>query len=102
MIDKQIGTKGIPDVHSNVFIHMSNIINGIIITTHITQSIIIKAMIRKTNFTRRPIINSDAVLSALIGYIPGALTAIRAISDDDSKYPESKIINKANIQNKKA
>ena len=99
---KQTGTNGIPAVHSNCFIHISNNISGSITTTHTITNTIISATSRNTNLTLRPIIKSDAACKARIGYIPGALTATSAIKDDDSKYPDSNIINAAKTKNTNA
>ena len=102
IVVRQIGTNGIPFVHSNCFINRSNKIRGNITTTHIITRAIAPAMILKINLIRRPIIKSEAVLSAFKGYMPGTETAISAINELDNKYPDNKIIADANKKNTNA
>ena len=102
IVTRQIGTNGIPSVHSNCFIHISNKINGSITRTQTIASTKTKATKRNINRVLLPAIKSEETFKALKGYIPGALTATKAIKDDDSKYPDNRIINAANIKNTKA
>ena len=102
IVVRQIGTKGIPSVHSNCFIHISNSISGNITTTHIIASVIINVTSRKINLILLPAIKSEATFSALNGYIPGALTATKAIKDEDNKYPDIIIISAAKMKNSNA
>ena len=73
--------------------------SGKITTPHITNNTKISTNILIKNFIFLPIISSVAIWSAFKGYIPGAVTATKAIKDDDSKYPDTVVISAANPQN---
>ena len=64
---RQSGINGIPVVHSNVFIHISNSSSGNITITHISIKVKNSAISLSMNFILLPAIKFDAVFNACFG-----------------------------------
>ena len=68
-----------------LFRNKSSHMIGIITITQMTPKNTARNTRRMMNFVRRPYIKSVVAFMAVIGYIPGTETAIRAVNDTGNK-----------------